>query len=81
MPEIMPLIEDATSLSVARDRLTGIEAAARVMYHLSKGEIVTPALVAAMTGLSRSHSSHLLSEMSRVVPIYSDNGHWSICPP
>jgi hypothetical protein len=75
------LAHEAATLAVARDRMTGVEAAARVMYHLGRGEVMTPAFVSAMTGLSRSHASDLLSEMSRVVPIYSDEGHWSISPP
>jgi hypothetical protein len=75
------LAVEAASLPLARDRMTGVEAAARVMYHLDRGEVMTPALVAAMTGLSRSHASVLLSRMSRVVPIYSDDGHWSTTPP
>lgn len=72
---------EAASLPLVRERMTGVEAAARVMFHLGRGEVMTPALVAAMTGRSRANSSHLLSEMSRVVPIYSDDGYWSICPP
>lgn len=72
---------EGASLPVAKERMTGVEAAARVMYHLGRGEVMTPAFVSAMTGLSRSHASDLLSEMGRVVPIYSDEGHWSISPP
>jgi hypothetical protein len=75
------LLCDAASLPLARDRLTGVESGAKVMYHLSRGELMTPAFVSAMIGLSRFHASDLLSEMSRVVPIYSDGGYWSLGPP
>ena len=74
------LAREAAALPLVRERLTGIEAAAKVAYHLSMGEPLSPTLVSAMTGLSRQHANRLLCVMSRVIPIYRDGGRWHICP-
>jgi hypothetical protein len=72
---------EAAHLQLRTDRFTAIEAAATVMLHLSRGEEMTPRMVAAMTGWSPHDAARLLARMSRVVPIYSDSGRWQMCAP
>jgi hypothetical protein len=74
----MPMSGD---LIVVKDRMTGVEAAAKVMYHLAQGEAMTPSLIAAMTGWERQDCLRLLKKMSRVVPIYPDAGKWWMVRP
>jgi hypothetical protein len=73
---IANLALEAAHLQLRTDRFTAIEAAATVMLHLSRGEEMTPRMVAAMTGFSPKKAWELLAEMSRVVPILSEDGHW-----
>lgn len=78
MADPVPLVEEAGRLEMRPDKLTGVEAATVVMYQLSQGMKLTQRLVAAMTGLSPDNSGRLLAEMSRVAPIYSEEGEWRI---
>jgi hypothetical protein len=79
MPSDLAL--EAAHLELRKDRLTAIEASATVMLHLSRGETLTPKMVAALTGFSPKKAWELLAEMSRVAPIFSDDGIWQMTYP
>ncbi|MCJ7830937.1 MAG: hypothetical protein MUP86_00215 [Dehalococcoidia bacterium] len=57
---------------------TAQERSALVAWHLAHGEALTVAAVIALTGLSYDRSRHLMAELSRVLPIYSEDGFWQV---
>jgi DNA-binding IclR family transcriptional regulator len=47
-----------------------------VAFWLAKGAQWTVSEVAERTGLTRQGAEYLLKTMSRVIPIYVDDGRW-----
>lgn len=76
----MPLAIEAGRLPFERGRMTQIEATAFAVYRLMQGDTLTPGFLSALTGLSMSNCWNILSEASRLVPIYEDGGHWKSLP-
>jgi len=63
---------------MTEDRLTTTEAAALLVWHLSHGDVLTAQEAAQMLGLSRQGAWSLLCRISRVVPIYENDGYWQV---
>lgn len=57
---------------------TSQERAALVAWHLAHGESLTLFNVMDLTGLTYDRSRHFMSELSRVIPIYSEDGLWMV---
>ena len=56
------------------------EKAALIAWHLAHGEGMTTGEVASLTGLTQSGAWRLMDRLSRVLPIYRDDGGmWSVC--
>ena len=62
--------DESEAMMVARER------AAYVAFWLAEGREFSTAQVAERTGLTFSGALRLLKMISRVIPIYEDNGIW-----
>jgi hypothetical protein len=58
--------------------MTPEERAALLVWHLAHGEAVTVHYAAQVTGLGYHGAYRLLKGISRVVPIYDDEGIWQV---
>lgn len=56
--------------------MTPVERAAHLTMRLMRGESLTARQVAEQYSICRKAGQEVLSRMSRVVPIYSDDGVW-----
>lgn len=59
---------------VPQEKLTGAEAAAKVTWALAHGEGLRTADVVALTGMTRSGAYDVMQRISRVIPIYQEEG-------
>ena len=71
-----PLAVEAASLPLARGRMTRAEVAGFLVYRLSCGDVLTAGFASALTGMDAKEIGRLLGEVSRVTPLYADNGYW-----
>ena len=62
--------------SSSTEEMVVTERAALVAFWLAKGAQWTVSEVAERTGLTRQGAEYLLKTMSRVIPIYVDDGRW-----
>jgi hypothetical protein len=58
--------------------LTPTERVAVVMLALVRGQRLTSSDVARMTGLTTGAALRLLQNISRVAPVYDDEGEWQL---
>ena len=59
--------------------LTVTERVGKVVWWLAQGDGLTVANVCKLTGLSPSGAWRMLAALSRVIPIYDDEGVWQLC--
>jgi len=64
---------------IQESKYTPREKVALVVWHLAHGDGLSTASVADMTGLTRQGAWELMICLSRVLPIYQDNGVWQVC--
>jgi hypothetical protein len=46
------------------------------VYRLSCGDTLTAGFASALTGIDAKEVKRLLGEISRVSPVYDENGYW-----
>ena len=66
-------------VSQRRLDLTPQERAALIAWHLAHGEALCPEALMSLTGLTADRCRHLMYELSRVLPIYYEDGYWQVC--
>jgi hypothetical protein len=82
MQVLMTQLETAARVVTGNPRAddyTAQERAALVAWHLAHGDGMRIIDVRLLTGLSYRGACHLMFRLSRVIPIYCDEGVWQVC--
>lgn len=58
--------------------LTPTEKGAVVTREFMRGKVMTPQDVADLTECTLNHAYKILGQVSRVVPLYEDDGRWAM---
>jgi len=58
---------------------TVTERVGKVVWWLARGDGLTLANACDLTGLTESGAKKMLYALSRVLPIYADDGVWQVC--
>ena len=61
------------------NEFTKIERVAKLAWWFSHGDALTVRQAADLTGCTWQGAAYILQAMSRVIPIYCEDGLWQVC--